>query len=101
LYETGSQLRRSSKAISANIVEGYGRRKYKAEFIRYLIIAQASCDESIEWISFIKDCHNDINNEAGEILNQLTELGKKINRFIYAVERNHRAPGNLEDQSNN
>ena len=36
LYETGSQLRRSSKSISANIVEGYCRRRYKAEFIRFL-----------------------------------------------------------------
>ena len=27
LYETGSQLRRASKSISANIVEGYGRRR--------------------------------------------------------------------------
>ena len=26
--ETGSQLRRSSKSISANIVEGFGRRRY-------------------------------------------------------------------------
>ena len=33
LYETGSQLRRASKSISANIVEGYGRRRYKAEYV--------------------------------------------------------------------
>ena len=36
LYETGSQLRRSSKSVSANIVEGYGRRRYKSEFISLL-----------------------------------------------------------------
>ena len=39
LYETGSQLRRSSKSISANIVEGFGRRKYKADYLRFLIYA--------------------------------------------------------------
>ena len=33
LYEEGSQVRRSSKRITASIVEGYGRRKYKADFI--------------------------------------------------------------------
>lgn len=27
-YEQGSQVRRSSKSIKDNIVEGYGRRKY-------------------------------------------------------------------------
>jgi four helix bundle protein len=28
MYEEGSQIRRSAKSISANIVEGYGRRAY-------------------------------------------------------------------------
>lgn len=32
LFEEGSQIRRSSKGITGCIVEGYGRRKYKAEF---------------------------------------------------------------------
>ena len=41
LYEQGSQVRRSSKRIKDTIAEGYGRRKYKAEYIRYLIFAQA------------------------------------------------------------
>ncbi len=29
LYELGSQLRRSSQSIVANIVEGYGKSRYK------------------------------------------------------------------------
>ncbi len=33
LYETGSQIRRSSKSIRANIVEGYGRKRYKQDYI--------------------------------------------------------------------
>ncbi|KDN53974.1 four helix bundle protein [Flavobacterium seoulense] len=37
LYELGSQLRRSSDSVVSNIVEGYGRRKYKADFIRFLV----------------------------------------------------------------
>jgi len=35
LYEQGSQIRRSSKRIKDTIAEGYGRKKYKAEFIRF------------------------------------------------------------------
>ena len=96
LYETGSQLRRSSKSISANIVEGYGRRRYKAEFIRYLVIAQASCDESIEWITYIHDCHDDFKDTASEIVQQLNQLGKRINRFIGAVEKNHQTTNKFE-----
>ncbi len=36
MYEEGSQIRRSAKSVAANIVEGYGRRRYKQEFIRFL-----------------------------------------------------------------
>jgi four helix bundle protein len=36
LYEEGSQIRRSSKSTKSTIVEGYGRRDYKQDFIRYL-----------------------------------------------------------------
>lgn len=33
MYEEGSQIRRSSKSVKSNIVEGYGRRNYKNEYI--------------------------------------------------------------------
>ena len=41
LYEEGSQVRRSSKGITSCIVEGYGRGRYKAEFIKFLVYAHA------------------------------------------------------------
>ncbi|MBV9865542.1 MAG: four helix bundle protein [Abitibacteriaceae bacterium] len=89
MYECGSQLRRASKSISANIVEGYGRRRYKAEFIRFLIYAQASCDESIEWLCYIRDCHEQLADESTLLLQQAGEVGRKLNRFIQAVESSH------------
>jgi four helix bundle protein len=46
MYEQGSQIRRSSKSIVANLVEGYGRRNYKADYIKFLTYALASCDET-------------------------------------------------------
>src|SRR3954462_10752659 len=48
VYEEASQIRRSVKSIRSNIVEGYGRRRYKQEFIRFLVFAHASCDETID-----------------------------------------------------
>ena len=39
LYEEGAQIRRSSKSVKSTIVEGYGRRRYKQEYIRYLTFA--------------------------------------------------------------
>ena len=92
LYETGSQLRRASKSGSANIVEGYGRRRYKAEYIRFLIFAHASIEESVEWLEYIRDLYADQKQATGAALEIANELGAKLNRFIQAVERNHR-PG--------
>ena len=53
LFEEGSQIRRSSKAVTALIVEGYGRKRYKADFIKFLIHSQAECDETIVHLDFL------------------------------------------------
>ena len=47
-YEIGSQIRRSSKSVKSNIVEGYGRRKYKQEYTRFLVFSLSSNDETID-----------------------------------------------------
>jgi len=87
LFEQGSQVRRSSKSVKNNIVEGYGRRRYKNEFIRYLIFAHASCDETISQLTMIEEIHF----EEGyllEFVNNYEILSKKINKFIQYVENN-------------
>ncbi|MCP4373220.1 MAG: four helix bundle protein, partial [Deltaproteobacteria bacterium] len=38
-YEEGSQIRRSSKGITSCIAEGYGRRRYKSDFIKFIVYA--------------------------------------------------------------
>jgi four helix bundle protein len=53
IYEQGSQIRRSSKSVKDQIVEGYGRKKYKADFIKFLIYAQSSNDECTSQIETI------------------------------------------------
>ncbi len=87
LYEEGSQLRRSSKGITANIVEGYGRKRYKAEFIKFLVYAQASCDETVVHLNFIRDTHIAVEEELKHYIASYEELGSKINRFIQYVEK--------------
>ena len=89
MYETGSQIRRSSASIKSNIVEGYGRKRYKKEFIRFLVFAVASRDETIDHLETLKD-KGLIKNQAAydNIHSKLTEIGKMLNGFIQAVERN-------------
>lgn len=48
MFEEGQQIRRSSKSVKSTIVEGYGRRRYKNEYIKLLVYAHASNDETID-----------------------------------------------------
>lgn len=48
MYEEGSQIRRSSKTTKATIVEGYGRRRYKQGWLKFLIYAISSNDETMD-----------------------------------------------------
>lgn len=91
-FETGSQIRRSVKSVRANIVEGYGRRRYKAEFIRFLVFAHASCDETIDHLDTLHETGS-LNDAAlhRRVRELLDRLGGKLNHFIASVERSHRA----------
>ncbi|HEX2922339.1 MAG TPA: four helix bundle protein [Bacteroidales bacterium] len=85
LYEQGSQVRRSSKSIKDNIVEGYGRRRYKAEYIKFLTYSLASCDESINHLLTIIDLYPD-SKVFMDFLPEYEKLGKMINNYIQYVE---------------
>jgi four helix bundle protein len=89
LYEQGSQIRRSSKSVKDQIAEGYGRKKYKADFIRFLVYSQASCDEITSQLQLIKELYPDI-SEFLQLFPEYEILGKKINSFIQYVETNWR-----------
>lgn len=85
-YEQGSQLRRSSKSIKDNIVEGYGRRKYKLDFIRFLTFAYASLLECRSQLEMIYDIYKI--NAATRYIEEYDCLGAKIYSFIRFVEDN-------------
>jgi len=53
MYKEASQIRCSAKSISANIVEGYGRRRYTQEFIRFLVFAHPSCGETTDHLEIL------------------------------------------------
>ena len=87
MYEQGSQVRRSTKSIKDNIVEGYGRRRYKNEFIRFLIFAHSSCDEAISQLAMINEIHFE-SKGLTELVSEYEILGRKLYKFIDYVEKN-------------
>lgn len=92
MYEEGSQIRRSSKSIRSNIVEGYGRRRYKQDFIRFLTYAHASCDETIDHLETLQETGS---LKDGSLCkqrhDQLDRLGGTLNQCIQSVESQHQS----------
>lgn len=90
MYEAGSQIRRSSKSIRSNIVEGYSRRYYKQDFIHFLYIAKSSADETTDHLDSLWETKSLANPEVYESLSEKIEkLNRKLFRFIKSVKTNH------------
>src|SRR5688500_10166260 len=89
MYEEGNQVRKSSKSVTSMIVEGYGRRRYKADYIKYLVYSQSECDETIVHLDFLLETGSATERPKAEDLRiQYDILSKKINKFIQWVEEN-------------
>jgi four helix bundle protein len=93
MYEEGSQIRRSSKSVTSNIVEGYGRGRYKADFIKYLVYSQSECDETIVHLDFLFETGSLTDKSKYEELNkEYDSLSRRINKFTQWVEENWNEP---------
>ncbi len=90
MFEEGSQIRRSMKSVKSNIVEGYGRRRYKQDFLKFLTYAHASCDETIDHLETLFDTES-LSDELlyCSLHERLDVLGGKLNHFIQGVELKH------------
>lgn len=90
MFEEGSQIRKSSKSVKSTITEGYGRRRYKQEFLRFLTYAIASNDETIDHLETLFETGSLTDEVLYQSLHDRLEvLGKKLNRSIESVEKEH------------
>ncbi|MFC2136314.1 four helix bundle protein [Bacteroidota bacterium] len=88
MYEVGSQIRRSSKSVKSNIVEGYGRRNYKLDYIRFLTFAIASNDETIDHLETLYETGSLKDKDKYlSIHDKINKLGKMLNKFIQAIHK--------------
>jgi len=84
-FALADQLRRSSKSVCANIVEGYGRqRQSKTEFKRFLMIAIGSAEETTLWLKYALDLsyitllhHDNLQAEYISIIKMLHSMRNK------------------------
>ena len=90
MMEEGSQIRRSSKSVSSNIVEGYALRRYKQEYIHYLSRALGSSLETVEHLEFLFETESFKDEALYKILREkYIELNSMLYRFVESITTQH------------
>jgi four helix bundle protein len=79
-YDLASQLRRSSKSICANLMEGRGRQQgSKAEFRRFVLMALGSADECVLWCCFARDLGYLSEQQSRRLESEFRDIAKMLN----------------------
>jgi len=88
MYSLTDQIRRSSRAVCANLSEGWRKRKYKAVFINKLTDAEQEAAETQTWLEFAQRCHYideamflTLDREYEEIFAMLAGMETKADSF--------------------
>lgn len=81
-YSLTDQIVRSSRSVSANIAEGFGKRTYENEFKKHLVYAMGSLEETKVWLLFSKDCQY-ISTEVYEsFCKKYDEIGARLYKLF-------------------
>lgn len=77
-YALTDQIIRSSRSVSANIAEGWGKRIYENEFKKPLVYVMGSLEETKIWLLFAKDCQYITEEIYAEFCKKNYEAGAKL-----------------------
>ena len=77
-YSLTDQIRRSSRSVSANISEAWGKRKYEKSFVAKLTDSEGEARETQTWLQFSLACKyineeqfNNLNIQYNQIIGML------------------------------
>ncbi|NMC36816.1 MAG: four helix bundle protein [Bacteroidales bacterium] len=83
LYSLVSQIRRSSRSVSANIAEAFRKRRYEKAFVSKLSDCEAEAAETQVWLDYSLecgylpiDCHRKLYDEYDKLLGKLVIMMK-------------------------
>lgn len=81
-YSLTDQIRRSSRAVGANIAEAWGKRQYDAHFVMKLTDADAENLETLHWLRTAYACQY-LDLETSEQLAERSKaIGKMLNKMM-------------------
>ncbi|HCN49262.1 MAG TPA: four helix bundle protein [Chryseobacterium sp.] len=74
LYSLTDQIRRSSRSVTANISEAWGKRKYEKSFIAKLTDSEGEARETQTWLQFAYACSYVNEEQYNNLLNQYNQI---------------------------
>ena len=81
-YGLADQLRRSSKSICANLVEGFAKQiNSKREFSRYVVMSLGSCNEALLWLKYAQDLNYLTQETSQAWQTEYEEIARMLNKL--------------------
>lgn len=81
IYSLTSQITRSSRSVSLNIVEVWAKRQYENVFKQHLIHALGSNSETETSLLFAKECKYIDQKTFDLFADEIDQIGKMINKL--------------------
>jgi four helix bundle protein len=83
------------------IVEGFSRRRYKNDFVKYLIYSIAECDETLVHLDLLNATLS-LKDEKiyTDLRTRYEHLSKRINKFTFWVENKFIFRSRTDDPDN-
>lgn len=81
VYSLTSQIVRSSRSVSANISEGWGKRYYEAVFKQQLVSALGSNAETEDWLDYALACKYLSDEEHFEMIKKNNMIGRMLTKL--------------------
>jgi four helix bundle protein len=95
MYSLTDQIRRSSRSVSAQVAEGWRRRKYEAVFVNKLNESEGEAAETQGWIEHAVKCAylnesegRKLHRKYDQVMGKLVNMGNSPERWILNKTRN-------------
>lgn len=86
-YSLTDQIRRSSRSVGAQIAEAWAKRQYEKHFLSKLTDADGEQQETQHWIETARDCKYISQEEAQQLLEKCTEIGRLLGGMMAKAEQ--------------
>lgn len=86
-YALTSQIRRSSRAIGANVAEGWAKRIYPAHFAAKITDADGELQETLHWLATSEACRYLPHESVVTFTEGYQDVGRMLGRMLADADK--------------